>query len=100
MKNLLLLVVGAGLLVSGLQVSAQVLLATTNEGELVEIDLVAGTATLIGDAGRLDGKDADTGWTGLSFDAAGDLFAVSRQSGEPNTGCAGSPLTPRGHISQ
>ncbi len=93
MKNLLLLVVGAGLLVSGLQVSAQVLLATTNEGELVEIDLVAGTATLIGDAGQLDGKPAETGWTGLSFDAAGDLFVVSRQSGEPDTGCAGSPFT-------
>ncbi len=56
------------------------------QGDMVEIDLVAGTATLIGDAGRLDGKDADTGWTGLSFDAAGDLFAVSRISGEPDTG--------------
>ena len=94
MKNIMLMIVGAGLLLFGYQSSAQVLLATTNEGELVEIDLVAGTTTLIGDAGRLDGKDRDTGWTGLSFDAAGDLFAVSRRSGEPETGCPGSPLTP------
>jgi hypothetical protein len=93
MKNIILVIASAGLLLFGYQSSAQVLLATTNKGELVEIDLVAGTANLIGDAGLLDGKPTDTGWTGLSFDAAGNLFAVSRHSGEPETGCPGSPLT-------
>lgn len=91
MKKLLLLIAGAGLLVFGLQARAQVLLATTNQGELVEVDLAAGTATLLGDAGQLPGKDKEAGWTGISFDAAGDLYVVSRQSSEPETGCTGSP---------
>lgn len=91
MKKILLMIVATGSLLSGLQASAQVLLATTNRGELVEVDLVAGTATLVGDAGRPAGKEFDIGWTGLSFDSAGNLIAVSRQSGEPETGCPGSP---------
>jgi hypothetical protein len=91
MKNVLLLIVGSGFLAASLQISAQELLATTNQGELVEIDLAGGTATLIGDAGIFNGKDI--GWTGLSFDAAGDLFAVSRINSEPSTGCAVSPVT-------
>lgn len=91
MKKVLLLIVGAGFLLIGLQARAQVLLATTNQGELVELDIANGTATLIGDAGRLAGKDEDAGWTGLSFDGSGNLLVVSRQSTEPDTGCAGSP---------
>ena len=91
MKNVLLLIVGSGFLAAGLQTSAQELLATTNQGELVEIDLAGGTATLIGDAGIFNGKNM--GWTGLSFDAAGDLFAVSRRVTEPQTGCPQSPGT-------
>jgi len=89
MKNVLLLIVGSGFLAIGSQTSAQELLATTNQGELVEIDLVAGTATLIGDAGIFNGKDM--GWTGLSFDPSGNLFAVSRVWDEPVTGCTASP---------
>lgn len=85
MKNLFLLAVGAGLLVAGFQANAQVLLATTNNGELVEIDISAGTATLVG--------NTDRGWTGLSFDADGNLFAVSRHAIEPADVCPGSPLT-------
>ena len=89
MKNVLLLVVASGFLAAGLQTSAHELLTTTNQGELVEIDLAGGTATLIGDAGTFDGKDI--GWTGLSLDAAGDLSAVSRFFVEPFTGCTVSP---------
>ena len=85
MKNVLLLIVGSGFLAAGLQTNAQELLATTNQGELVEIDLAAGTATLIGDAGTFNGKEL--GWTGLTFDAAGDLFAVSRFRSEPISVC-------------
>jgi len=93
LKTIVLLTIGAGLLLAGYQASAQELLATTNKGELVRVDMVQGQATLIGDAGRLAGKTADVGWTGLSFDALGDLYAVSRQSTEPPTGCPGSPLS-------
>ena len=80
MKNVLLFIVGSGFLSAGVQISAQELLATTNQGELVEIDLAAGTATLIGDAGIFNGKDM--GWTDLALDAAGNLYAVSRVRSE------------------
>ncbi len=89
MKNVLLLIIGSGFLAFGLQTSSQELVATTNQGELVEIDLAAGTATLVGDAGIFDGKDM--GWTGLSFDLSGNLLAVSRAWNEPVTGCTVSP---------
>ncbi len=57
-------------------VGAGLLLATTNAGELVEIDLDAGTAHLVGAAG------GGLGWTGLSFDPLGNLFVTSnRKSG-------------------
>ncbi len=98
MKNVLLMIIGSGFLAAGLQTTtAQELLATTNQGELVEIDLAAGTATLIGDAGTFDGRQV--GWTGLSFDAAGDLFAVSRFRSEDVTGCTVSvALTRCAHL--
>ena len=64
-----------------------VLLATTNRGALVEIDVKTdgGTARLIGDAGVFEGRDL--GWTGISFDPAGNLFVTSRQSSEFNENC-------------
>ena len=51
MKTLRLTLIGAAILFIAIPASAQVLLATTNGGgNLVELDLSAGTATLIGDA--------------------------------------------------
>ncbi|MFQ5878315.1 MAG: hypothetical protein ACE5JH_11645 [Acidobacteriota bacterium] len=79
--------------VSGLTVLVPVeeraeILATTNQGELVEIDLDFGTARLRGDAGIFNGKDL--GWSGLSFDAAGRLFVTSKRASESVTdGCIG-----------
>ena len=74
----------------------RVLLASTNFGELIRIDLDAGTATLIGDAGTIG--DREPGWTGLSFDRLGRLYVTSRAPGEPAAdGCiglfAGGPCT-------
>jgi hypothetical protein len=51
-------------------------LGSTNQGELVEIDLDAGTATLIGDAGIFAGDSV--GWTDIAFDGSGTLFGLSR----------------------
>lgn len=72
-------------------VSRTVLLATTNQGELVEVVIRRGTARarLIGDAGVLeDGREP--GWTGLSFDSEGNLFVTSRHASELETdGCFG-----------
>ena len=51
-------------------------LGSTNQGELIEIDLDAGTATLIGDAGIFDGDSV--GWTDIAFDDSGTLFGLSR----------------------
>ena len=51
-------------------------LASTNEGELVEIDLDLGIVTLIGDVGTFDGDEL--GWTDIAVDASGRLFALSR----------------------
>jgi hypothetical protein len=63
------------------------LLASTNRGELVEIDLTAATTTLIGDAGLFEGREM--GWTDIAFDA-GNLFATSNQQAELSTdGCIG-----------
>ena len=63
-------------------VGAGLLLATTNQGELVEIDVDLGTADLVGDAlGELR-------WTGLSFDPLGNLFVSSRRRiGTPDPLC-------------
>ena len=64
----------------------QGLYASTNRGELVEINLAAGTATLIGDAGLFEGREL--GWTDIAFDAAGNVFATSREASELSTdGC-------------
>ncbi|MCZ6916958.1 MAG: hypothetical protein O7I93_09290 [Gemmatimonadetes bacterium] len=64
-------------------------MATTNQGELVEIDLNTGTTRWIGDAGHTGGLDH--GWNGLSFDAEGTLFVTSRHRAEPPTdGCSGA----------
>ena len=52
-------------------------LASTHAGELVEIDLDAGTATLIGTAEGL-------GWSDIAFDGSGDLFALSLRAMEPD----------------
>ena len=58
--------------------------ATTNKGELVAVDLAAGTATLIGQDGPMPG------WTGISFDTSGNLFVTSRWPFEPKSdGCLG-----------
>lgn len=51
------------------------LLACTNAGEVVEIDLSAGTATLVGSAVI---PVSNPGWSGLAFDQAGNLFTVTR----------------------
>ena len=68
-----------------------VLLATTNQGELVQLVIGQRTARadLIGDAGILeDGREP--GWTGLSLDSEGNLFVSSRHRSEPETdGCFG-----------
>jgi len=70
------------------QVQSTRLLASTNRGELVEIDLDAGTATLIGDAGLFEGREL--GWTDIALDAAGNLFATSNRQSELSTdGCFG-----------
>ena len=51
-------------------------LGSTNQGELVEIDLDAGTVTLVGDAGVFAGDSV--GWTDIAFDDSGTLFGLSR----------------------
>ena len=64
------------------------LYASTNQGELVLVDVDAGTATLIGDAGSWAGRSP--GWTGLSFDPQGNLYTSSRNQTElPTDGCSG-----------
>ncbi len=81
-----MLVVGPALFVSGAnaQTPAQGdLLATTNRGELVLIDLSAGTAVLLGRATVPPGRSVSSwGWSDLAFEPEGDLFAVSRRAGE------------------
>ncbi len=60
------------------------LLATTNMGELLSIDLIAETATLIGDDGIpvIDG-DGPPGWTDLAMHpTSGRLYVTSRWSHE------------------
>ena len=52
------------------------LFGSTNQGDLVEIDLVAGTVSLIGNA------PTPGGWTDLALDPAGGLYAVSRHRSE------------------
>ena len=66
-------------------------LASTNQGELVEIDLDLGTATLIGDAGTYSGKTL--GWTDIALDSSGTLFALSRFATEVGTSCSGDPCS-------
>ena len=65
------------------------LFGSTNQGELVEIDLDLGTVTLIGDVGTYAGKTL--GWTDIAQDASGALFALSRHSSESDTDCFGGP---------
>jgi len=83
-----MLVVGPALFVSGAnaQTPAQGdLLATTNRGELVVIDLSAGTAVLVGRATVPSGRTPSLwGWTDLALEPGpeGELFAVSRRMGE------------------
>jgi hypothetical protein len=52
------------------------LLGTTDQGELVAIDLDAATVTLVGDAGIVEGDTL--GWTDLASNSAGNLFTISR----------------------
>ena len=71
---------------------ATVLLAATNAGELIEIDLALGTASLIGDVGVFEGREL--GWTGLSVSRTGLLLLSSRQRSEsPTDGCVGVHAT-------
>ena len=83
-----MLMVGSALFVSGANAQSPTqaeLLATTNRGELVAIDLFAGTAVLVGSATVPPGRPVFSwGWSDLAFDAPGDLFAVSRRVGEPD----------------
>lgn len=59
-----------------------VLLASTNQGELVGIDLDLGIVSLIGNApGR--------GWPDVAMDPAGNLYTVSRQNAEQSSVCSG-----------
>jgi hypothetical protein len=67
---------------NGVGDACESLLASTNDGELVAIDLVGGTAQLIGSAGP-------PGWSDLAFDPAGNLYAVSRWRFEPSSVCFG-----------
>jgi hypothetical protein len=68
--------------------ATEVLLAATNAGELIEIDLALGTASLIGDVGVFEGREL--GWTGLSVSRTGLLLLSSRQRSEnPTDGCLG-----------
>jgi hypothetical protein len=55
------------------------LFASTNQSELVHIDLGAGTATLVGQA------TGQAGWTDVALSPDGTLYAVSRFSGEPSS---------------
>ena len=63
--------------------SSHIILGSTHRGDLVEIDLAAGTVQLIGNA------PSPGGWSDLAMDPAGSLYAVSRWRAEPNTGCSG-----------
>jgi hypothetical protein len=68
--------------------ATETLLAATNAGELIEIDLALGTAVLIGDVGVFEGREL--GWTGLSVSPSGVLLLSSRQRSEsPTDGCVG-----------
>lgn len=62
--------------------------ATTNQGELVLVDMNAGIANLVGDAGTWGSRSP--GWTGLSFDPSGNLYTSSRNQTElASDGCSG-----------
>ena len=78
-----------------------VLLATTDAGELVRIDIDAGTADLLGDVGAVGGRNP--GWSGISFDPNGDLFVTSAQFSENNNDCVdefGTPSKSCAHLYQ
>ena len=75
-----------GLALVSIPSHAQQLLATTRSGAIGSVDLVAGTTELIGSAGFFEGRSP--GWTGLSFDAAGNLFVTSNYRSEIDTGCS------------
>ena len=77
----------AGLVLSSVPAHAQQLLATTNRGSLVRIDLTGGTTQFIGASGTLPGDFNEVGWTGLSFDATGNLFTIKKRDDE--VGCPG-----------
>ena len=57
------------------------LLVVTTDGELLEVDIETGSTRLLGDAGYFNGREP--GWTSLSFDSEGRLFAASRIKTEP-----------------
>ena len=59
------------------------LLGSTNRGELVQIDLNAGSVHLIGTA------PSPGGWSDLAMDPAANLYAVSRHRAEASSVCFG-----------
>ena len=65
---------------------AFVLLATTNSGKLLEIDVDAGSVRRIGQSQTFEGYKP--GWTGITKDASGTVFTISRTKDDPRAdGC-------------
>jgi hypothetical protein len=64
------------------------LFATTNQGELVYVDLDLQTVMKIGEAGTVDGDDL--GWTDVASTGNSSLFALSRWSTESMPPSCGS----------
>ena len=60
-----------------------IIMGSTNQGELVKIDLNAGWVTLVGTA------PSPGGWSDLAMDEEGNLFAVSRHRVEASSVCVG-----------
>ncbi len=83
MKRTFISFIGAVCLMLSSIANAQTLLGSTNTGDLLEIDLSAGTVQLIGSV------TGSPGWADLALDPAGNLFAVSRRKSEPVTFCFG-----------
>ena len=67
---------------------AYVLLATTNSGKLLEIDVDAGSVRQIGQSQAFGTPSIKPGWTGITKDASGTVFTTSRTKDDPRLdGC-------------
>jgi len=65
------------------------LLGSTNRGELVQIDLIAGTL-IAGTVDLIGTAPSPGGWSDLAMDPAGNLYTVSRWAIEPSSVCFGT----------